>query len=137
MLVAALVSFSYASVGQESKKTEQVDANDETPSESAADGEQSSGEWGFVSRSTMEGGSFSYDESGRLVIEQAFPAEFPIFDPTSGVIFVGKNGMEKADVESASTEQGFNIEKLSEDEWRIGTDVLIFEDGKLSRLRNQ
>lgn len=90
---------------------------------------------GEEQRSSITGGSFAWGDSGGLQIDMAFEGEMIAFDMANGSAMVVSSGMSKADFKALAEENGVAIDALSDDEYKVGSDIFVFENGVLTRTR--
>ncbi len=87
-------------------------------------------------RSTITDGSYTIDASGQVHTDLAFEGEHPIIDMTVPTLLVVRSGMTLAEFMRAVADSKASMKQLSETEFQIGgAEVVIFVDGKLTRIR--
>ena len=90
---------------------------------------------GEPQRASGTGGSVSWNDSGGLQIDMAFEGDMIAFDPANGAAMVVSSGMSKADFKALAEQHGVALEELSEDEYRVGSNIFVFENDLLTRAR--
>ena len=90
---------------------------------------------GEPQRAAVTDGSFNWNASGGLQIDMAFQGDMIAFDPVNGAAMKVSSGMSKAEFIALAEQHGVALDALSEDEYRVGADIFVFENDVLTRAR--